>query len=250
MVGIALFCCLLIVSEIKSEAKDLPTQEVQEESVERNILSIERKGILETAMSLEGKIPYEWGGKPINEGWNKRWNKFNGLDCSGYVQWVYWTALGINTGLENTYAISNSCKQIKKSELQPGDLGLMFKGGSTEGRTNHVGIYLGDNNWIHCSSSADTVVVEDDIKYFKYFVRVDFQETSEEEYHEMLRIANERIKGLNKTIEEAEKYEEEKKSENLLGEELRKLIWEKQEKYKSSKEETITLFGIGIVRPK
>lgn len=126
----------------------------------------------------------------------------------------------------------------------------MFKGGSTEGCANHVGIYLGDNQWIHCSSSADTVVVEDNIQYFKYFVRVDFQETSEEEYREMLRIANDRIVGLNKTIEEAEKYEEEKKTENLLGEELRKLIWEKQERYKLSKEENIMLFGIGIVRPK
>lgn len=119
MVGITLFCCLLIVPELKSEAKESLTKETQEESVENNILSIERKGILETAMSLEGKIPYEWGGKSVNEWWNDRWNKSNGLDCSGYVQWVYWTALGIDSGLENTYAISGSCKQIKKANYSP-----------------------------------------------------------------------------------------------------------------------------------
>ena len=250
MVGIALFCCLLFVPEFKSEAKDLPTKEVQENVLEENTLSIERERILETATSLEGKIPYDWGGKPINPGWNERWNNSNGLDCSGYVQWVYWTALGIDSGLESTYAISNSCKRIKKDDLQPGDLGLMFKGGSTEGNTNHVGIYMGDNKWIHCSGSANTVVIENNIKYFKYFVRVDFEETSEEEYQEILRIAKERVQTLNKTVKEVEEFSEIKNVEEILEEEINKLMWKKQEKYRTTKKEAITLFGIGIVRPK
>ena len=250
VVGIALFCCLLFIPELKSEAKDLPTKEVQEDVSDKNTLSIERKRIIETAMLLEGKIPYDWGGKPVNPGWNEKWNRSNGLDCSGYVQWVYWTALGIDSGLESTYAISSSCKRINKNDLQPGDLGLMFKGGSTEGHTNHVGIYLGENKWIHCSSGSNTVVVEENLTYFKYFARVDFEETSEEEYQEILKIAKERIQTLNNTVKEVEKFSDIKNMEDILQEEISKIMIGKQEKYRTTKKESITLFGIGIVRPK
>ena len=93
-------------------------------------LSDERKELLLTALSLEGQISYTWGGKATTTGWNARWSTGTGLDCSGFVQWAYWTALGIRNGLGSTLQISGSFTEIKEEELKPGDLGLLYQGGS------------------------------------------------------------------------------------------------------------------------
>lgn len=95
-----------------------------------------RKHILTTALFLVGKVPYFWGGKSEAD-WNDDWNTPKlvwtagdhtsgtiqpyGLDCSGFTDWVYKTALGMGTlGMqwESSHAVS-------ASELQPGDLGFL-----------------------------------------------------------------------------------------------------------------------------
>lgn len=117
-----------------------------------------------TAKSLMGMIPYEWGGKSSVAGWNNNWWTYNdadglqrGLDCSGFVQWVYMTAgfnKSITDHLYSTTAILNSgFTEVTEDDLQPGDVGV--KEGS---EYNHCGIYAGDGKWYHCSSAADTVV--------------------------------------------------------------------------------------------
>lgn len=92
--------------------------------------SDEQQKLLTTALSLKGKIRYTWGGKATSTGWNAQWSRGTGLDCSGFVQWSFWTALGIRNGLGSTAEISGSFPSISKSQLRPGDLGLMFDGGS------------------------------------------------------------------------------------------------------------------------
>lgn len=124
-----------------------------------------RQSILKTACSLIGKIPYEWGGKPSFSGYDSRWwtiteaGKQKGLDCSGYVQWVYMTS-GYDSktyqNLLSTHSIAQNLTQIPKEELMPGDIGLFHDG--SEG-VNHAGIYIGDGYYIHCSSQANTVTV-------------------------------------------------------------------------------------------
>ncbi|MBQ1931547.1 MAG: hypothetical protein II347_05305, partial [Lachnospiraceae bacterium] len=70
-----------------------------------------RKHILTTALSLVGKVPYFWGGKSA-AGWNDEWNTPKlvtaagsttsgtirpfGLDCSGFTDWTYKTAVGVS----------------------------------------------------------------------------------------------------------------------------------------------------------
>ena len=96
-----------------------------------------RKKLVETALSLVGKVSYFWGGKSP-AGWNNEWGKPKkvtgsgsvtsgtirpyGLDCSGFTDWVYKTALGqsIGTGSANQWSKS---REISASELLPGDLG-------------------------------------------------------------------------------------------------------------------------------
>lgn len=57
-----------------------------------------RKALIQTAVQLVGKVPYEWGGKAQKAGYDTAWWSLNGigiqkgLDCSGYVQWCFVTA--------------------------------------------------------------------------------------------------------------------------------------------------------------
>lgn len=122
--------------------------------------------IVKTAVSLVGRVPYLWGGKPAMAGYDTSWFTYDpftgqqkGLDCSGYVQWVFMTAGYpdyIYQNLLSTSSILATQEAISQSELQVGDFGLLNYGETI----NHVGIYLGDGYWIHCNGSADTVTID------------------------------------------------------------------------------------------
>ena len=130
-------------------------------------LSDDRKAVVATALSLVGQVPYEWGGKPRKAGVDEAWWQYNpdnglqrGLDCSGFVQWVYLTA-GFEPSLINmltstTSMLDSNIKRIEKQELTPGCIGVTNR---LKGEINHCGIYLGNDLWIHCSSTKETVVI-------------------------------------------------------------------------------------------
>lgn len=140
----------------------------------------ETRKILDTAFSLIGQVPYQWGGKPKKSGYDTSWWLYDeagqqrGLDCSGYVQWVFMTCgygKDITDQLVSTSAMQ-SLTDISKDELVPGDIGLLNHGEST----NHTGIYLGNGYFIHCSSEKQTVTIS---QYpFRYFKRVLFHKNN------------------------------------------------------------------------
>ncbi len=123
-------------------------------------LSYEQQRIVAAAASLVGR-PYQWGGKPTSAGLEGV--PSTGLDCSGYVQWVLWTAYGVNPGYLSTSKISDLAKEGKRlkfvtaEELQPGDIGLKWLG-YREGETNHTGIYAGDGYWFHAANSKAGII--------------------------------------------------------------------------------------------
>lgn len=88
----------------------------------------------------------------------------NGLDCSGFVRLVFKDALGEN--LPRTAAeISRVGENVDQKDLQPGD--LVFYNTLRRG-FSHVGIYLGDNKFIHSPSAGGQIRVESmDIAYWK-----------------------------------------------------------------------------------
>jgi cell wall-associated NlpC family hydrolase len=84
-------------------------------------------------------------------------NPDSGLDCSGFVQFVFQDALGKllpRTAREQ----SKVGDKIDRSELKPGDL-VFFN--TLRGAFSHVGIYLGDNHFMHAPSTGGEVRVED-----------------------------------------------------------------------------------------
>lgn len=105
------------------------------------------------AMGLLG-IRYRMGGNTPE----------NGLDCSGMVRYVFKQALG--TTLPRTAEeISQVGSSIAMHELQPGD--LVFYNTLKRG-FSHVGIYLGDNKFIHSPSAGGQVRIESmDIGYWR-----------------------------------------------------------------------------------
>ena len=124
-------------------ARILQQETVQEET--------KRAEILETAMSLIG-TPYRFGGTTPN-----------GFDCSGYVKYIM-DQYGI-TLPRTSSAIYQAADTIPPEELEPGDL-VFFRG--YQAGPSHVGIYAGDNSFIHAPSAGKTVSISqlDDPDYW------------------------------------------------------------------------------------
>ena len=101
--------------------------------------------VLMKAFSLTG-IKYTWGGKTPE----------TGFDCSGFVNYVFRNAINL-TLPPTARAISQIGKTVRKDELQPGDL-VFFN--TLKSAFSHVGIYIGDNKFIHAPRTGAAVRVE------------------------------------------------------------------------------------------
>jgi len=80
-----------------------------------------------------------------------------GFDCSGFVQHVYKEALGLLLP-HNAYSMSLQGKSVAVNDLQPGDL-VFFN--TVRRQFSHVGIYIGENRFIHAPSHGKGVQVDD-----------------------------------------------------------------------------------------
>jgi len=88
--------------------------------------------------------PYKWGGTNLNKG----------VDCSGFVYSVY-NHFGVYLNRSSAAMASNGTR-VSKSDLQTGDLVLFDTTGVNNGQISHVGIYIGNGQFIHSSSSKRT----------------------------------------------------------------------------------------------
>lgn len=94
--------------------------------------------LINFAMTQLGK-PYVWGG-----------NGPNSFDCSGFTRYVYLNAIGVSLP-RVSYDQAKAGTAVDINNLQKGD--LLYFATITPGRTSHVGIYIGDNQFIHASGS-------------------------------------------------------------------------------------------------
>lgn len=76
------------------------------------------------------------------------------FDCSGLVQYVYKNALGKDIP-RVSYEQVKFGQAVKKEDLQVGD--LVFFDTMNKGRVSHVGMYVGNNEFIHASNLKDGV---------------------------------------------------------------------------------------------
>lgn len=100
-----------------------------------------REDIVESAHQYLG-VPYKWGG-----------TSEAGFDCSGLTSAVY--KLNGIVLPRSSYEQYHSGDLIQKAKLQRGD--LVFFITNRGKRVNHVGIYIGDNEFIHAPSRGKVV---------------------------------------------------------------------------------------------
>ena len=87
---------------------------------------------------------YVWGGKSPA-----------GFDCSGFVNYTYGQfGYSITRVADSQYR--NDGVLVEKADLQAGDILCFSSDGSY---VNHVGIYIGNNEFVHSSSSSTGVIV-------------------------------------------------------------------------------------------
>ncbi len=100
--------------------------------------------VVETAKKYLG-VPYVWAGTSPA-----------GFDCSGLVQYVF-RELGVSL---NRVAADQTAHgiPITKENLLPGDI-VFFHNTNKYTRINHVGIYVGDGNFIHAPQTGDVVKI-------------------------------------------------------------------------------------------
>ena len=132
------------VSSTSSETKSsrsttAETIDVSDDSVMGKLISF--------AKELVG-VRYVYGGKSPS-----------GFDCSGFVGYVY-KHFGISLNSSAASMYSNGAK-VSKSNLSAGD--ILFFDASSRGKAgsiDHVGIYLGNNKFIHASTSNRQVIIQ------------------------------------------------------------------------------------------
>nr|MBO1338208.1 C40 family peptidase [Enterococcus sp. 665A] len=141
----------VLLSRIQEEERqqELAIQNEQETLWEQvvlgQILNTEEEGSEKTqAIILSAKqylgVPYVWGGTTPN-----------GFDCCGFIQWVF-AQNGI--GLPRTSQSQQiAAKEVPLAEVQPGD--LVFWGRPA----HHVGLYIGNDYFIHASQPGDAVKI-------------------------------------------------------------------------------------------
>ena len=99
--------------------------------------------VVEVALAQVGK-PYIWASANPNIG----------FDCSGLVYYVY-KQVGISLN-RTSYTQINNGVSVDSKDLRKGDLVFFNNGG---GRISHVGIYIGNNQFVHASSPGTGVIV-------------------------------------------------------------------------------------------
>lgn len=100
-----------------------------------------------------------WIGTPYLYGGNDR----KGIDCSGFVCQVFRNSVGLSLP-RTSREQQKYCREVDREKIEPGDLVFFtIRGGSTVG---HVGIYIGDNMFIHASSSKGVVISSLSTNYY------------------------------------------------------------------------------------
>lgn len=120
---------------------------VNEQSVKNNnSWSNSAQEIIMSALSQTG-VKYKWGGNSPE----------SGFDCSGFVRYVFQQAANL-TLPHGARAISQLGQTVTQPELQPGDL-VFFN--TLRSTFSHVGIYIGNNRFIHSPATGSAISVTD-----------------------------------------------------------------------------------------
>ncbi|MGX4600812.1 C40 family peptidase [Faecalimicrobium sp. JNUCC 81] len=109
--------------------------------------------VIEFAKTLLGK-PYVWGAEGPSS-----------FDCSGFTQYVFKKSVGVSIPRVSRDQAKFG-QYINKSDIKKGDLISFDTDGSNNGQVSHIGIYMGNGQFIHASSSKKKVIISDMNAYY------------------------------------------------------------------------------------
>lgn len=141
---------------------DLSTKSPVSQMGKKDTSSVEK--ILDEAFKLLG-IKYVWGAIGPDK-----------FDCSGFVIYVIEKSLNVKLPRVSSDIAAYKKDKIDLANLERGD--LIFFDTLKKGRVSHVGIYIGDNKFIHASSGSKakkvTISTIDDYykNTFKWAIRL------------------------------------------------------------------------------
>jgi cell wall-associated NlpC family hydrolase len=123
---------------------------ISPQTLETEKPSDERHLRVKTALGFLG-VPYKWGGSTVK-----------GIDCSAFVREIY-SLFGVDLP-RSAHAQSGAGTSINRDELLEGDL-VFFH---TRRPLGHVGIYIGNNQFVHASYRSKTIRIDSlDTPYFQ-----------------------------------------------------------------------------------
>jgi cell wall-associated NlpC family hydrolase len=151
-------CCVIAIALGASLATGAGASDITEQPANSTMSTFQNFSSRASELALNAfgliGIRYKFGGNTPE----------NGLDCSGLVRYVFMQAWG--TKLPRTAEeISRVGETVDRTNLQPGD--LVFYNTLRRG-FSHVGIYLGDNKFVHSPSTGGQVRIESmELSYWK-----------------------------------------------------------------------------------
>jgi cell wall-associated NlpC family hydrolase len=135
-----------LLTVASAHADDEPPLVLQESKTLLQQATSSVEATLDKALDLLG-IRYRRGGSTPE----------SGFDCSGFVSHVFHEGLGLELP-HSAREMSKTGDPVTKDELQPGDL-VFFN--TMRRAFSHVGIYLGDNLFVHAPRRGAFVRIED-----------------------------------------------------------------------------------------
>ena len=152
---------LAVNEELKRAYHLLFSQAAQKKSLAKNAKQTQTRYKISNAhqrviwsAKKQLRTKYRWGGTSPR----------TGFDCSGLMQYAF---KSIEMNIPRTAkAQYKYTKRIPLSKLQAGDL-IFFHTRRTRARVNHVGLYLGEGEFIHAPRRGKTVTVAKLSKYWR-----------------------------------------------------------------------------------
>ncbi|MRT58780.1 glycoside hydrolase [Enterobacteriaceae bacterium RIT693] len=154
--SLVVFCFLLSIASTNSFALNLPKEfaSMGTQSLAKSLNGENNPHAVKSALAVEYQ---RWKGTRYRLGGSSR----RGIDCSALVQHLF--SHSFNTHLPRTTGEQiRHGKSISRQQLKAGDL-VFFK---TSPGLRHVGVYVGNNQFLHASTSIGVTITSLDNRYW------------------------------------------------------------------------------------
>jgi len=150
-VGVVIGCGVIVSNAVQADTvfKDTEVRADAKPEAKPGLISNVMTKTGDVVMNALGMIGlrYRFGGNTPE----------SGLDCSGFVRYVFNDTFGFLLP-RRAVEMSRVGTSVETAELRPGDL-VFFN--TMRHTFSHVGIYIGDNKFVHAPSTGSKIRVDD-----------------------------------------------------------------------------------------